>query len=248
MFQCTTGKEYDCVGRVLRIAKDRKCRLLVVWGNDLAQTHSTTISLKSFGQDEALMDLESFARHGNNIELTLAPGEGRVFAVADKAALDAIRRDVLKRRIAIHDDILKLEIAECRTLQFDTSFLKPMLDKRDALMLDGKLPEAEKLTLDAKALLKERMSKDAFIGPVLKDMEEIQSSLESSNKILQKWKYPQEDAGLKVIADFRNAARKYMKLRIDARAKGYAALADGFSSVKTELLAQEKLLSEFPAK
>ncbi len=244
-FQSYTGKEYDCVGRVLRIAKDRKCRLLVVWGNDLAQTQSTTLSLKSFKQNEALMDLESFAKYANNIELTLAPGEGRVFAVADKATLDAIRQDVLKRRVAIHDDILQLEIAECRTILFDTSFLLPLLEKRDALLLDGNVLEAERLTLEAKKLLKDGMAKDASIGPVIKDIEEIQASLALSNKILAKWKYPQEEAGLKVIADFRKAARRYMKLRIDARTKGYAALAADFSAVKTELLSQEKVISNF---
>lgn len=244
-FQCTTGKEYDCVGRVLRISQNRQFRLLVVWGNDIAQAHSTTLSLKSFGQNEILMDLYSFRTCGNSLELTLAPGDGRIFAVADKATLDGIQRDVLKRRIAIHDEILQLEIAESRTLPFDASFLQPLLRRRDVLLQDGKLSEAEKLTLEAKALLYDRMHKDAVIGPVLNDIEETQASLARSNKILTKWRFPADEARLQAIADFRNAARRYMKLRIYARTKGLHHLADGFSSAKHDILTQEKALQQF---
>ena len=86
------------------------------------------------------------------------------------------------------------------------------------------------------------MSNDADVGPVLRDIEEIQSSLARSNKILAKWKFPQNDDGLQTIADFRNAARKYMKLRINARARGCATFAKEFSVAKQELLEQEKLL------
>ncbi|MBQ7652536.1 MAG: hypothetical protein IJS15_16380, partial [Victivallales bacterium] len=244
-FQSNTGKEYDCVGRTLRVSQDRKFRLLVVWGNDLSKAHSTTISLKSFASNEATMDLDSFTRCGNSIELTLSPGEGRIFAIADKATLDCIQQDVLKRRISIHDEILQLEIAESLTLPFDTSFLQPFLKRRDALLQDGSLPDAERLTLEAKAILKDNMAKDAAIGPVLKDMAETQASLARSNSILTKWNFPPNEAGLQAIADFRSAARKFMKLRIDARAKGLAPFADEFSSVKQEILSQENALQQF---
>jgi hypothetical protein len=192
------------------------------------------------------MDLDSFSMYGNTLELTLTPGEGRIFAVADKATLDGIRQDVLKRRIAIHDEMLQLEISECNTIPFDTSFIQPLLKRRDALLRDGNLQEAEKLTLEAKALLKDNMAKDETIGPILRDINETMASLARSDQILTKWHYPADESRLQAIADFRYAARKFMKLRIDVPTKGLATLANDFNSAKHALLTQEKSLMKFP--
>jgi len=114
----------------------RGVRYVVAYNNNPAYGIGGTVGVPGIGADDRVLDLfalREIAAPGGGFGVSLAPGDGRLYAVGSAKALDAVRNEILKNRIAIERDLLELEIRVAGKMGADTAAAKQALAEVDVL-------------------------------------------------------------------------------------------------------------------
>lgn len=111
-------------GAVARAYRDekRQVRYVVTYNATPAYRWTFPVALADFPEGERAMDLfalRDVPRAGNTFSVFLEPGDGRLYAVGQPAALAAVRQEVTANRLALERDLLDLEVRVAQRMGLD---------------------------------------------------------------------------------------------------------------------------------
>jgi hypothetical protein len=198
--------------------------------------------------DDRVLDLfalREIAAPGGSFGVSLEPGDGRLYAVGNAGALEAVRAEVLNNRIAIERDLLELEIRVAAKMGADTAAAQQHLAEAEAL--------AAKPETLAEALEKALSGLDAvasanLVGPhyatVPAPLERARTALGRINTMMNgrmAGTLPADDPALKPLAEtLRGLSRRFYDAQSKLYSAGPAGLAAEVGSLINDVQAFER--------
>jgi hypothetical protein len=226
----------------------RGVRYVVAHNNTPAYRIEGTVSVPGVDADDRVLDLfalREIAAPGGSFGVSLEPGDGRLYAVGNAGALEAVRAEVLNNRIAIERDLLELEIRVAAKMGADTAAAQQHLAEAEAL--------AAKPETLAEALEKALSGLDAvasanLVGPhyatVPAPLERARTALGRINTMMNgrmAGTLPADDPALKPLAEtLRGLSRRFYDAQSKLYSAGPAGLAAEVGSLINDVQAFER--------
>ena len=226
----------------------RGVRYVVAYNNNPAYGIGGTVGVPGIGADDRVLDLfalREIAAPGGGFGVSLAPGDGRLYAIGNAKALDAVRNEILKNRIAIERDLLELEIRVAGKMGADTAAAKQALAEVDVL---AAAPESLPQALEKALSGLDAVASANLAGPhhatVLAPLERARAALGRVNAIMNgrmAGTLPPDDPAAKPRTEtLRGLSKRFYDAQSRLYGTGPAGLAPEVASLLADVLAFER--------
>ena len=226
----------------------RGVRYIVAYNNTPTYNISGTVSVPGTSGDDRVLDLFALREvpaPGGSFSVSLAPGDGRLYAIGLAKVLEAVRAEVLNNRVSIERDLLELEIRVTRKMGADTAAAEQALAEVDALAAQ---PESLAQALEKAFFGLDAVASAHLAGPnyatVVAPLERARTTLGRINGMMNTrmaGAVPLDDPGLKPLTEtLRGLSRRFYDAQSKLYGTGPVGLAPEATALADDVLACER--------
>ena len=236
--------------------KKRNARYIVAYNNTRFYRKSFNVAIKEPTGDEKLLDLFSMREiplTGNTFKVFLMPGDGRIYALGQPAAIAAVKKEVYTNRFDIERDLLALEIELAKRMGTDTAYAGKALSDANVLLKGNKFSKALEKIAESAALLEEASRTNTEFRTVNEAIERSRITLGSINKMMLRCigddrpkDFPRDDPQVKAVIDkMMGLSERFYSLQSKLILEGPKGMAEGAGNLLNELQEFERSANIF---